>query len=518
MKGSIPDDLIADKISMYTIGLEGWRRGLTLKFYKELYEGKMLINYSLSNNKKEYRFAVSKGELVTDEARDISRNKGLTKEYLSNAGVPVPLGKDFNEEVSDIEIIEYAKTLGFPVVLKPINGKLGKGVIPNILNIEDFSRSLSYVRGKLGYFEVIVEQYIPGDEYRLYVIDGKVIGAIKRVPANIIGDGHSSIKELINRKNKNRQDNPNLRSRPIKVDSEVKKYIQQVGYNLNSIISQNEQIYLRKNSNISSGGEPIDVTDKMSNKIKNIAIKTADAIPGMIQCGVDVIINNISAVVLEVNTKPGIGSHVFPIEGDARDIPKAIIDYYFPETFSRREIVKKKDIYYDYRKITDILKQGIVSEVKLPDAPDNLSLKAFNITGKVQGVGYRRWIQKQSVNLELNGFVKNLANGAVLVVTAGEEKNVNVFKDIINSKSPSRAKVNKVMEERWNEPIKLGFEIRNENNEIQELKKKNRIIKQQKQKINDLEEDKIFLEKQYRAITQSKIWKYTSIFRKKFNF
>jgi len=459
----VPRTVSADKISMYTVALEGWRRGLPLKFYNVKYGNKIEINYSLTYKGKDYHFAVSKGEFVTKEAMKISKDKYLTKEYLLKENVPTPRGKYFKKEDSSKDVKEFADILDFPVVLKPSNSNLGKGVIPNIQNEKELDSALKHVRNELGFQDIILEEFVPGEEFRIYVIGGKVIGAINRIPANITGDGKSTIKELISKKNEERKNNPNLRGRPIKIDSEAKKYIGQANYTINSILKENERLFLRKNSNISSGGEPIDVTDELSEDIKKIASDTSKAIPGLIQCGVDIIVDkeNNRGAVIEVNTRPGIGSHLYPMEGKARDIPKAIIDYYFPDT--KKAI--NENIYFDNTLVMDVLSSGVASEVCIPNAPDYiLDKNRYIVSGKVHRVGYRQWIKRKALNLRINGYVKNLENSKVLIVAAGSKDDIKSFTSIIKNEAPERGTVEKVTIDDWEKAIKIGFDIREQTN------------------------------------------------------
>src|SRR5699024_7711398 len=171
-------------------------------------------------------------------------------------------------------------------------------------------------------------------EYRVYVVDDQVVAAYNRIPANITGDGMRTIEELIDAKNYERRQNARLNSCLIHMDVEIMDYITEKGYTLLSIPKRGEYIQLRKKTNVSSGGDPIDVTDELSEDIKKIAIDAVRAIPDLHHAGVDIIINegdNIKqpAVVLEINSTAQIGGILFPLRGKARNIPAAIIDYYF---------------------------------------------------------------------------------------------------------------------------------------------------------------------------------------------
>src|SRR5699024_8329874 len=139
---------------------------------------------------------------------------------------------------------------------------------------------------------VIVEEYIPGEEYRIYVLNGKVIAALNRIPANIIGNGKNTIRELIREKNIKRKQIPSVRRRPIKIDEEVKRNVKKYNYTFNSILNNGEQIFLRKTSNLSAGGDPIDVTDQLTDEVKKVAVNAAKAIPGLTECGVDLIVDS----------------------------------------------------------------------------------------------------------------------------------------------------------------------------------------------------------------------------------
>src|SRR5699024_2268850 len=117
----------------------------------------------------------------------------LTKKYLNKLNVPNPKGDMFEENIDDSEIIKYANDLGYPLVLKPTDANGGRGVFSNLKSESSLKDALHHVRTVLGYKEVIIEEYLPGVEYRIIVLEDKVVGALNRVPANVIGDGMSTI-------------------------------------------------------------------------------------------------------------------------------------------------------------------------------------------------------------------------------------------------------------------------------------------------------------------------------------
>lgn len=142
---ALTDDTFGYTVTPYSIALEGWRRGLELTFYYTSTKKKSWAKYSLSDGKKTHQFVASRGDLVTVNAMKICKDKHETKKYLKKASVPTPEGEEFGSEILDEEIIQFANTQGYPLVIKPIDGTGGHGVIANIKNEEEFKRSLYYV-------------------------------------------------------------------------------------------------------------------------------------------------------------------------------------------------------------------------------------------------------------------------------------------------------------------------------------------------------------------------------------
>ena len=460
-------------LDAYLMALEGWRRGLTLTWYLDpSEETDMKIigfnplgkSFSLKNNEtgKVHYFYRSRGDLVSNEAVDIVQDKYKTKQMLLEAGVPTPKGFKFEKNEKIEQIIEKfnQEGLNYPVVIKPVFGSLGKGVIINIKNKEELKNALIETNNSEDrYNSYVIEEHIEGEEFRLYVIGDEVVAATKRVPANVVGDGKSTIKELIEEKNKLRKENPYLRKKLIKIDDSVENFIKNKGLSLESIPEKDELVYLKGPSNIAAGGDPIDATDRISAVAKTVAVSAVKAIPHLIHAGVDIIVNKEEAYIIEINSTADIVLHLFPIEGHPRNVPEKIIDYYFPETISNKNA--KTNIYFDYREIRKILSNHLAQEITLTDAPKgNLYMIRYIVSGKVQKVGYRKWIKEQAVKQGLHGYTRNLSNGNVVVVVGSDnEEKLKKFKELCK-KGPKKAKVEQIKELDWTTPIKLGFEIR----------------------------------------------------------
>lgn len=466
---SVVKGITGFQLDAYLIALEGWRRGLDLIWYKDesdlcklnVLPGKTNGRFfSLSSNEKKHYFFCSRGDKVSNKATSICRNKYLTKEKLKKAGLPVPEGATFKE---DKEIIMFAEKIGYPVVIKPKSGSMGKGVYVNIKSKDQLEEALNEFRSieKNKNKEVIIEKYYPGTEYRVYVVGEKVVGATKRIPANVIGDGIHTINELIDQKNKERKKNPYLSTKPIKVDFEVRKLLKNKGYTPDSIPNKGEQVFLREKSNLSQGGDPIEATHELSDEIKQLAVNALKALPSIEHAGLDIIVNpenKNKGTVIEINSKAEIAFHVYPLSGKAKDVPRAIIDYYFPETINNF----KTTAYFDYLSILEPLKSWSVEELKISKAPSKPYFKkSFRVKGRVQRVGYMSYIKRQAQRHNLYGEIKKIDDDAVVTIIGPESTKLDEFKNIIY-KGSRKSRVKEVIEsetELIKEPFKIGFEI-----------------------------------------------------------
>ncbi|TMW72353.1 ATP-grasp domain-containing protein [Alteribacter natronophilus] len=506
LEGAVPTAGQGKRISTYTVALEGWRRGIATKFYSEFdEENKLKVRYCLSYGGREHHFELSKGDKVTKEAFHICDDKDLTKKVLAKAGVPVPRGEKFGGNVSDEEILRYAAELGFPLVLKPVSANGGKGVFANVRDMQVLKEALPYVRSELGYKEVIIETHVPGDkEYRIIVLEDRVLGAMHRIPANVVGDGVHTIRELIYQKNDFRKKNPHLTSRLIKIDKEVLYMIKEAGYQLDEVLEQDKRLFLRVQSNLSNGGDSVDVTHKLTPEMRHIAIEATKAVPGLAHSGVDLIIDEEerSGVVIEVNSRPGLGGHLFPMEGKARDFAKEFIDFYFPETVEN----DRSSLYFNFDSILEPIKSRSATTVELPVPPlGTLKGRRFVISGTIEMNGFKKFVKRQALQNNLQGYVK--AGGgaeddeAVIVVVGENYADIQNFKDECLEELKDSQGIS-IEESEWKKPVKMGFEALS--------KGKSKSKKDLEKEVNQLVRDKERLEKELNKMKQSNSWKITS--------
>src|SRR5699024_10652728 len=240
LSNDILSEVRGNFLDAYVVSLEGWRRGLTLKWhvkdseqFKDMhtwYVDRPGQLFSLSSKEKTHYFFRSRGDKVSNEAVETGKDKEKTKQALIRAQVSVPEGKQFDETAADERIMNYAETIGYPVVVKPTDGSFGRGVVSNITSAGELEHALTEVRTALNYRNVIVEQHILGEDYRLYLVDNAVVAAMHRIPPNVRGDGKHTIKELVSMKNDVRNKNPRMVSCPIKVNGELTEYIGRHAY------------------------------------------------------------------------------------------------------------------------------------------------------------------------------------------------------------------------------------------------------------------------------------------------
>ncbi|WP_148133895.1 cyanophycin synthetase [Candidatus Formimonas warabiya] len=265
---------------------------------------------------------------------DLVKNKQLTKQVLSDFGVPVPEGGLVYTEDSAVAL---AASLGYPVVLKPYDGNQGKGVN---LNIQDENQlRMAYRSAAKHHSVLLVERFIKGKDYRVLVVGDKVSAVAERKPASITGDGVHTIKELVAKENRSAirgmgHERPLTK---IKLDRVAKRVLQKLGFTENDIPAPGETILLRENGNLSTGGTARDCTGEMHPQNALLAVKIAQII-GLEIAGIDFVMEDISqpispdhGAVVEVNAAPGLRMHLYPTMGQAQNVAADIIDYLYPK-------------------------------------------------------------------------------------------------------------------------------------------------------------------------------------------
>ncbi len=261
-------------------------------------------------------------------------NKEVCRDLLMSMSVPIAEGAAIE---SLDELKQLIDTLGFPLVIKPVNGNQGRGVITDIKTVEQAENAFRFASTICK--RVIVERYISGYDYRLLVVDGKLAAAAKRTPAHVVGDGELSIQQLIDEVNSDpkRGDGHENVLTKIEVGEAAEFILSQKEYTLNTVLKSNEILYLDYAANLSKGGTAEDVTDYVHPDVVK-AVERVSKITGLDICGIDLMaktltkpLSDTGGVVLEVNAAPGFRMHLAPTKGIPRKVASPVLDMLFPE-------------------------------------------------------------------------------------------------------------------------------------------------------------------------------------------
>ncbi len=268
---------------------------------------------------------------------DFTTRKDDCKAFLSTLGFPVPKG---DIVTSFEEARAVAREIGYPVAVKPVVGHKGIGVTADVQDREElefaFGRAIKAI-GEDQPKQVIVEKSISGSDFRLLCVNGRFVAATERRPASVVGDGKSTIAELIDRENRTaaRRDTPTSALAKIQCDEAMEMYLDEQRLSLDSVVEVDRTVYLRKVANLSAGGVSIDATPNVHPD--NVVLAQDIAQHFQLTCiGIDAIAPNLATSwrsgnfgILEINSAPGIFMHVNPAVGESIDVPAYILETFF---------------------------------------------------------------------------------------------------------------------------------------------------------------------------------------------
>lgn len=262
----------------------------------------------------------------------LMENKQVTKHVLRSAGLRVTDGRQYHDAAKAAQ--DQAQWAGRHIVVKPNSTNFGEGV--TILGTAD--GPAAYLAAVAGAFthdtSVLVEEFIEGREFRFLVITGRTRAVLHRVPANVTGDGHSTIRELVEIKNRHPFRGEGYRKplEKIRLGEVETAFLAAQGLTPDSVPPAGATVYLRRNSNISTGGDSIDFTDTMPAVYQRLA-ERATAAAGATICGLDMIIPDLEATgedapysILELNFNPALHIHDFPAVGENRHVERHVLD------------------------------------------------------------------------------------------------------------------------------------------------------------------------------------------------
>ena len=271
----------------------------------------------------------------------IMENKTVTKKVLKEAGFRVPGGAEFSSMEEAVKAYPRFAEQAFVIKPKSTNYGLGITIFKEGASLEDYQAGLAIAFREDS--SVLVEEFMPGTEYRFFVIDGEVQAIMLRVPANVIGDSIRTVKELVEEKNSDPLRGTNHRAplELIQLGELEQLMLKEQGLTIESVPQANQIVYLRENSNISTGGDSIDMTDEFSEAYKKIAVSAVEALGAKIS-GIDLIIpdkeidpttDKKAYGIIEANFNPAMHMHVYPFAGKGRRLTMNVLKLLYPEIF-----------------------------------------------------------------------------------------------------------------------------------------------------------------------------------------
>lgn len=287
----------------------------------------------LGYGKNQVRFRATMTERTSSIAVDIASNKEETKRMLQEQAIPVAKGTtvSFADEVN-----RAIYEIGYPLVFKPLNGNHGRGITTNVRTPED--AFAAYEHAAKVSRKVIVERFVQGHDFRVLVIDNKMVAAALRDPAHVKGDGHSTIQQLVDKENMDPRrgyGHENVLTL-IAIDRDTLDILDKKGYTLDTVPAPGEKVFLKSTANLSTGGTSVDVTDQVHPQNVFICERISKII-GLDICGIDIMAQNLTepltdtgGVILEVNAAPGFRMHVAPSEGLPRNVAGHVLDMLYP--------------------------------------------------------------------------------------------------------------------------------------------------------------------------------------------
>ena len=286
----------------------------------------------LGHGAKQRRICAAETDRTGAVAETIAQDKELTRTLLAESGIPVPEGRPVSDAADAWAV---AEEIAAPVVVKPRYGNQGRGVSVNLVTREEVEKA--WILANEIDSSVVVERFVMGGDYRVLVVGGRMVAAARRHPPIVIGDGVSTIRQLVDRVNEDPRrcgDHATSLS-PMVVDEVAVAVLREQGLTDHSVPDAGRSVLLRRNANLSTGGSAEDVTDIVHPEVAARAIEAA-RIVGLDVAGIDLVMDDVTkslesqrGVVIEVNAAPGLRMHLEPTVGTPRNVGAAIVDSLF---------------------------------------------------------------------------------------------------------------------------------------------------------------------------------------------
>ncbi|MFC1721867.1 hypothetical protein ACFL0Z_03060 [Patescibacteria group bacterium] len=274
--------------------------------------------------------------ILTDHpAVRVADNKLATKRFLQIQGLPTPEGYLVKKTDSHDLREKIFRALRKPLVVKPARGTFGYKVYSEIKTLEDCQSALESIFQdpvpKIANRVVVEDQVSGANDYRLYCTTKRCLGVIHRIPAHVIGNGNNTIQELITAKNKDRI------HKQLKLDDIALRFLETNKMTPDSIPKKEQQVFLRRAANTSAGGDCLQITPEIHQSLKDLAVKSVKAVPGLRYAGVDILTTDgtkdqkdLSPQIIELNHSPDIAAFYYPDNNKPFNIVEELLKELFP--------------------------------------------------------------------------------------------------------------------------------------------------------------------------------------------
>jgi D-alanine-D-alanine ligase-like ATP-grasp enzyme len=265
-------------------------------------------------------------------AGPLTTDKHSTRLLLQQSGLPVPRGRRFGHG-NITAAAAYAEELGYPVVLKPLHGAQGHGVVTGISSTEDLQWAFRDVaESTYAHDDIIVEEQIDGEAYRIIVVGDRAVSALISRRGAITGDGKHTVRQLIEKRQELRRKNPHLMARPISIDERMRHLLARQDATFDSVLPRGRVVTFTYGSNTHMGGEPAQVLPDVHPSILEASVRAVQDLPGLGFGGVDFLVPDISkpltqqrAGICEINSLPAIDSHEYPLYGAPMSVAREMV-------------------------------------------------------------------------------------------------------------------------------------------------------------------------------------------------
>lgn len=449
------------RFTVKLIALEAWRRGL----HVTLLDGRPRQILVEDSNGHSVRFTNSRPEMSTIEGVRLANDKHRANAELAKAGFPTPVSHLIDaESASHNDVLRAASEVGYPIVLKPLSGSKGAGVFTGIKSADDLLSYYDHLSKDLKARQVILESHEDGEmDLRVLVIGSDVVGIILRIAANVVGDGQSTVSELIDAKNKDRSRNPFLRGGLIKMDQEVKNYVHAAGHTLASVPADGEYLRLRGKSNGSAGGDTWEASHLVSEQTAREMVRVVQSLPGLFAAGVDILYSPARGgepekyTLIEINATPQLALNMYPMYGTGKDSPQAWIDACFPDS-KRSGIPGEETLTFTLTEPLAALRTGTASKITLKPIPTSRlphrSTFIFDVADKLHEPSRQRLL-RHALTHGISGKLVATGGHLMMHVAADDENTMSKFlrkASTVLGKHPTST-------ESWNDVVRLGFRI-----------------------------------------------------------